>query len=212
MHSPFTKIRYILTFASSSLEQFLRATWGAVSLAIVLTLPQIRLNSQPSQCVFFFFKLTVSCLWSWMRWLPKLLSISSSQAPLTTVHFARLEPCLPLPAKSWQLAARVPYVVEPKFTCLTHSEVKQTKRSEFGEEDGLLLDQARRTCGFCSKESSMVFREEFLKAKYWMRVAGLWLSSDWLWWRHRAVLQDSCTWHYHPPPPRGSLFLQKSFF
>ena len=102
MHSPFTKIRYILTFASSSLEQFLRATWGAVSLAIVLTLPQIRLNSQPSQCVFFFFKLTVSCLWSWMRWLPKLLSISSSQAPLTTLHFARLEPCLPLPAKSWQ--------------------------------------------------------------------------------------------------------------
>ena len=26
----------------------------------------------------------------------------------------------------------------------------------------------------------MVFREEFLKAKYWMRVAGLRLSSDWL--------------------------------
>ena len=58
MHSPFTKIRYILTFASSSLEQFLRATWGAVSLAIVLTLPQIRLNSTLTVCIF--------CL-SWQR-------------------------------------------------------------------------------------------------------------------------------------------------
>ena len=66
MYSPFTKIRYILTFTSSSLEQFLRATWGAVSLAIVLTLPQIRLNSQPSQCVFFC--LSWQCLVSEVGW------------------------------------------------------------------------------------------------------------------------------------------------
>ena len=99
-----------------------------------------------------------------------------------------------------ELAARVPCVVEPKFTCLTPREVKQTRRSEFGAEDGLLLDQARRMCGFCSKESSMVFREEFSKAKYWMRLQGCdFLLIGW-WWRHRAVLQDSCTWYYHPHP------------
>ena len=176
MHSPFTKIRYVLTFASSSLEQFLRAIWGAVSWAIVLTLPQIRLNSTLTVCIFF--------------WVDSVLSLKLDE--MITKAFFHLffhgSSYCPSLCQTWamsatsckELAAHVPCVVEPKFMCLPHSEVKQTRKSEFGAEDGLLLDQARRTCGFCSKESSMVFREEFLKAKYWMRVAGLWLSSDWL--------------------------------
>ena len=50
---PLHKITYILTFPPTSLEQFLRAIWNAVSQAIVLILPQIKLNSQLSCCAFF---------------------------------------------------------------------------------------------------------------------------------------------------------------
>ena len=58
MYFPFTQIRYILTSPiPTSLEQFLRAIWGAVSLAAVLILPQIKLNLQLS-CWAFFFKST----------------------------------------------------------------------------------------------------------------------------------------------------------
>ena len=39
----------------ASLEQFLRAIWGAVSQAVVLILLQIKFNSQVSLCAFFFF-------------------------------------------------------------------------------------------------------------------------------------------------------------
>ena len=48
-----TKITYILTFPSTSLEQLLRAIWNAVSCAIVLILSQIKLKSQLSRCAFF---------------------------------------------------------------------------------------------------------------------------------------------------------------
>ena len=44
MYSSFTKITYILTLTPTSLEQFLRAIWGAISQAIVLILPHINLN------------------------------------------------------------------------------------------------------------------------------------------------------------------------
>ena len=53
LYSPFTKITYILTFSLTSLEQFLRAIWGAVSWAAVLILPQMKLNLQLSCCAFF---------------------------------------------------------------------------------------------------------------------------------------------------------------
>ena len=43
---PFMEITHILTFPFYSLQQFLRAIWGAVSQAKVLILPQIKLNSQ----------------------------------------------------------------------------------------------------------------------------------------------------------------------
>ena len=52
MYSPFTKITYILTSPTTSLE-FHRAIWNAVSQAIVLILPQIKFNSQLSCCTFF---------------------------------------------------------------------------------------------------------------------------------------------------------------
>ena len=54
MYSTFTKITYILTFPSTHLEEFLRAVWDTVSLATVLILLQIRLNSQLSCCTVFF--------------------------------------------------------------------------------------------------------------------------------------------------------------
>jgi len=57
MYSPFDKITYILYPSPPnpiSLEQFLRAMWGAVSQAAVLILPQIKLNPQLSHCAFFF--------------------------------------------------------------------------------------------------------------------------------------------------------------
>ena len=38
----------------SSLEQFLRAIWDAVSQAVRLILPPIKFNSQLSHCIFFF--------------------------------------------------------------------------------------------------------------------------------------------------------------
>ena len=50
---PSPKITCILTFLPTSLEQFLRATWDAVSGATALILPQIKLNSQLSCCAFF---------------------------------------------------------------------------------------------------------------------------------------------------------------
>ena len=46
IYSPFTIITHILTFSPASLEQFLRAIWGAVSWAAILILPQIKLNLQ----------------------------------------------------------------------------------------------------------------------------------------------------------------------
>ena len=49
-YSPFTKITYILSFPSTSLEQSLRAIGGAVSWAAVLILPQIKLNLQLLCC------------------------------------------------------------------------------------------------------------------------------------------------------------------
>ena len=42
-----------LTLPPTSLEQFLRAIWNAVSWTVVLILFQMKLNSQLSHCVFF---------------------------------------------------------------------------------------------------------------------------------------------------------------
>ena len=44
---------FVFTFPHSSLEQFLRANWGAISRAAVLILPQMKLNSQLSCCASF---------------------------------------------------------------------------------------------------------------------------------------------------------------
>ena len=64
-------------------------------------------------------------------------------------------------------------IVEPKFVCLTHSEAKQTKTSEYRAEKVLLQGQARRMDGSCLKDlnSPMVFGKEFLKAKFGVRAA-----------------------------------------
>ena len=51
---PSLKSHITLTYPPASLEQLLRALWNAVSWAIVLILPQIKLDSQFSHCAFFF--------------------------------------------------------------------------------------------------------------------------------------------------------------
>ena len=51
---PSPKSRIYWPFPIASLEQFLRAIWGAVSQAVVLILPQIKLNSQLSHYAFAF--------------------------------------------------------------------------------------------------------------------------------------------------------------
>ena len=55
-----------------------------------------------------------------------------------------------------------------KLLCLTHSEAKQTKTSEFGAEKVYCKGQARRTRGSFSKglNSLMVFLEVFLNVKF----------------------------------------------
>ena len=53
MYSSFTKIINVLTFSSTSSEQYLRAIWNSVSHTIVLILLPIKLNSQLSCCAFF---------------------------------------------------------------------------------------------------------------------------------------------------------------
>ena len=56
----FTKITYILTYLQlTSLEQFPRVIWDAVSWSAVLILPQIKFNSNLSCCVFFKAVITV---------------------------------------------------------------------------------------------------------------------------------------------------------
>ena len=52
-YSPFTKITYMLSIPSTSLEQFLRAIWGTISLAAVFILLQIKLNLQFLHRAFF---------------------------------------------------------------------------------------------------------------------------------------------------------------
>ena len=57
MDSPFTKITCILTFSPASLEQFLRAVWGVISLAAALiSLPM----KHASLTLCSFFKLSSS--------------------------------------------------------------------------------------------------------------------------------------------------------
>ena len=53
MYSPFTRIACIRSFSFMSLEQSLRAVWGAVSWAAVLVLPQIKLLTHDSDVRFF---------------------------------------------------------------------------------------------------------------------------------------------------------------
>ena len=53
IYPPFTTTSYTLTLPSTALVQFLRALWNAVSQAIVLILPQIKLDSQLSHCACF---------------------------------------------------------------------------------------------------------------------------------------------------------------
>ena len=55
----------------ASLEQFLRAIWDAVSQAIVLILPPVKLNSRLSHYDFFFqgvqFEKQRLLMWAWRR-------------------------------------------------------------------------------------------------------------------------------------------------
>ena len=51
---PLRQVIYMLTSPTTSSEQFLRASWEAVSQASVLRKPQIKVTSQLSCCLFYF--------------------------------------------------------------------------------------------------------------------------------------------------------------
>ena len=53
--SPYYKTAINSSSLLTTLEQFLRVFWNAVSQAAVLIWPQIKLNSRFSCCAFFFF-------------------------------------------------------------------------------------------------------------------------------------------------------------
>ena len=72
----------------ASLEQFLRTNWGAVSQAAVLVLPQIKLNLQLSNCVYFLLLLLLS-LFSHVR-LCATPEMAAHQAP-PSLGFSRQE-------------------------------------------------------------------------------------------------------------------------
>ena len=85
--------------------------------------------------------------------------------------------------------------------CPTYSEAKQTQRSEFGAQKGLLNSHSRRMGGSCSKDpnSLMVFRETFFIGKIWgegCRVHDV-LPMGWQWGNRDLVISlklPSFTW------------------
>ena len=87
------------------------------------------------------------------------------------------------------------FVVKCKFMCPMHSEVKQTKTSEFGPAKDLLQSEARRMGGSCSKtpNSPVIFWWEVFIGNIWdegYRVYDFLLIR--LWWGSRVVLQEPC--------------------
>ena len=71
-------------------------------------------------------------------------------------------------------------VVKCKYICPLHSEAKQIETLEFGANKGLLQGQRNRTGSSRLKylNSPVIFREEFLKAKFGVMTSGAWLSSE----------------------------------
>ena len=59
MYYPFIKIIYIFTFPSSSLEQFFRIIWGAISRDVGLTFSSMKLNWKLSLCDYFKSKICI---------------------------------------------------------------------------------------------------------------------------------------------------------
>ena len=113
MYSPFTKIIYIQSFPSISLEQFLRAIWGAVSQAAVLILPQIKLNFN-SQVVYFF-----------LSWQPHTYSVQFSCSVLSdTLQFHGLQHArFPYPltnSQSWLILMSITLAMPPNHLIFCH--------------------------------------------------------------------------------------------
>ena len=93
MYCPFTKIKHILTFHPTSLERFLRASWGAVSQTAVLTVPQIKLNLQLSRCAFFYVNktniLSIMCLAAFSPHLCLVFSLSCKSNALEFISLVK---------------------------------------------------------------------------------------------------------------------------
>ena len=83
MYSPFTKITYILSFAPISLEQFLRAIWGALSPRL-----QSSVQFRPIQ--------SLSCVWifatPWTAACQASLSITNSWSLLKLMSIESVMP------------------------------------------------------------------------------------------------------------------------
>ena len=88
MYSCFTEITHILRFPAASLEQFLRAIWGAVSQASVLTLP-------PNKT--YLATLMLCIFSSWHPWSSHELRLREFKGMLKFTHIVNSK------AKKWKL-------------------------------------------------------------------------------------------------------------
>ena len=90
---PFSKITHILTYPLTSLEQFLRAIWEAVSWPIVLSKSPNKTETHSSHVVHFYF--------SWQFWQPWRDLEQTSLLCLNSTRFWSLgtsrAPCVHLP-------------------------------------------------------------------------------------------------------------------
>lgn len=94
--------------------------------------------------------------------------------------------------------------------CLTHNEAKQTEKSEFGAEKGVLEDWVKIIPLVHAQQtwiSWWFWGEIFIGQSLVWRLQIVWLSSDWMVVRLQGgVLRILCSaWNYDPPHKRWDL-------
>lgn len=101
-------------------------------------------------------------------------------------------------------------VTKHKLMCLTHNEAKQTEKSEFGAEKGVLEDWVKRIPLVHAHQTWIpwwFFGEIFIGQSLVWKLQIVWLSSDWMVVRLQGgVLRILCSaWNYNPPLKRLGL-------
>ena len=175
MYFPFTNVTYILTFPTTSLEQFLRTTWNAISQSIVLILPQIKFNSQLSCFAFDSFistnEVTQSGLpsFAWILWGTKDL-------------VPAVAPCTPLSPWGVQMNLGKSLTVLRSPTLADDSECYVTVYKEYLpsqlKDTGRVGWEARlKDTRFCSAVGDWVVLTEQVGKKLIWHFSSVWLPS-----------------------------------